>query len=301
MKKMCDIKRWGPIFKGLILVGGYATEVAAIVNAAKNGDWLSVITGAIHLIVSILALSDNCFTGDTLVTTENGQKRIDEIEIGDKVWSFDIYTGETELKEVTTVFVHDCDQILHLHTTSDDIDTTTNHPFYVIGNGWVAAGDLAEGDELYLESGKSAFVTGSEIENLAEPIRVYNLEVADYNTYFVGDESVLVHNYDNKRPTNSKNEPYPSVTDPRTGEEIPFPQGDISKVPKDQRVEWDNYTRRDFIKEWYDRGFPKLDWSKYDIHHILPRAFGGTNAFDNLVPLLRETEHTLFTKWWAGF
>ena len=100
-----------------------------------------------------------------------------------------------ELKEVVTVFVHECDEILHLHTSNDDIDTTTNHPFYVIGKGWVAAGDLNEGDELCLESGNTAVVTGTELEKLEEPIRVYNLEVADNNTYFVGDEAVLVHNY----------------------------------------------------------------------------------------------------------
>ena len=40
-------------------------------------------------------------------------------------------------------------------------------------------------------------MTGSEIENLDESIKVYNLEVEDYHTYFVGDVPVLVHNYDN--------------------------------------------------------------------------------------------------------
>ena len=39
-------------------------------------------------------------------------------------------------------------------------------------------------------------VTGAELEKLTEPIKVYNLEVADFNTYFVGDDAVLVHNYD---------------------------------------------------------------------------------------------------------
>ncbi len=194
LKKMCDIKHLGPILRGLILANGYVTECTAIVNAAKNGDWISVITGTVHLIVSLLALSDNCFTGDTLVATENGQKRIEEIEVGEKVWSFDINTGKTELKEVTTVFVHECDEILHLYTTADDIDTTTNHPFYVIGKGWVAAGDLNKGDELYLESGDIAIVTGSEFERFGKPIRVYNLEVADSHTYFVGDNGILIHN-----------------------------------------------------------------------------------------------------------
>ena len=250
-----------------------------------------------------MSVHQTCFTGETLVAAENGQIRIDEIKVGDKIWAYDIHTGKNELKEVLTVYVHDQTEILHLHTTVGDIDTTTNHPFYVTGRGWVAAGDINEGDEVFLIDGSTAVVAGAELEKLEEPIKVYNLEVEDYNTFFVGNEKVLVHNYTDERPVNRHNEPYPSVTDPRTGNEIPFPSGDISKVPKDQRVDWDGYTRHDFIKEWYDRGYGDLpeDWSKYDIHHILPREYGGTNDFDNLVPLLRESIHKLFTKWWAGY
>jgi hypothetical protein len=150
--------------------------------------------------VSILALSDNCFTGDTLVATEDGQKRIDEIKVGDKVWAYDIFTGETALKEVTTFYVHEVDEILHLHTSCGDIDTTTNHPFYVLEKGWVAAGDLYEGDEVHLIDGTTAIVTGAEIEKLEDKILVYNLEVADFDTFFVGEKAVLVHNYPATEP-----------------------------------------------------------------------------------------------------
>ena len=139
---------------------------------------------------------------DHLVATEDGQKRIDEIEVGDKVWAYNIFTGETELKEVLTVYVHDDEtEILHLHTTAGDVDTTTNHPFYVLGRGWVAAGDLNEGDEVYLIDGSTAYVTGAELERFTEPVTVYNLEVADLHTYFVGEKSILVHNdYDTTVP-----------------------------------------------------------------------------------------------------
>ncbi|WP_295171330.1 polymorphic toxin-type HINT domain-containing protein [Ruminococcus sp.] len=53
-----------------------------------------------------------------------------------------------------------------------------------------AAGDLVEGDEIYLLDGTTVYVTDSELERLAEPMKVYNLEVADFNTYFVGNEAV---------------------------------------------------------------------------------------------------------------
>lgn len=75
-----------------------------------------------------------------------------------------------------------------------DIDTTTNYPFYVLDKSWVAAGDLIIGDKVYQLDGSTAVVTGFELEILSEPIKVYNLEVEDYHTYFVGDVPVLVHN-----------------------------------------------------------------------------------------------------------
>ena len=158
---------------------------------------------------------------DHLVATEDGQKRIDEIEVGDKVWAYNIFTGETELKEVLTVYVHyDETEILHLHTTAGDVDTTTNHPFYVLSRGWVAAGDLKEGDEVYLIDGSTAFVTGAELERFTEPVTVYNLEVADLHTYFVGDTSILVHNqYDeNGNPLSRKQQK--QMEDLRNGTDV---------------------------------------------------------------------------------
>lgn len=122
-------------------------------------------------------------------------KRIDEIKIGDKVWAYNVETGETELKSVTKVYVHFVDEILHLYTAGGNINMTTNHPFYVIRKGWVAAGDLAEGDEVYNLGGTISTVLGFEIEVLDEPVLVYNLQVDGFNSYFVGDGCVLVHNY----------------------------------------------------------------------------------------------------------
>ena len=127
-----------------------------------------------------------CFTGDTLVAAENGQKRIDEIEVGDKVWAFNVETRESELKTVTKVYVHSVDEILRLYTDEGDIDTTANHPFYVIGKGWVAAGDLVVGDEVYNLDETASAILGLEIEILDEPVLVYNLEVEDFHSYFVG-------------------------------------------------------------------------------------------------------------------
>ena len=102
---------------------------------------------------------------------------------------------ETELKEVLSVWIKETDEILHVSTSDGEtIDTTTNHPFYVEEKGWVAAGDLEVGNILVTAVGDEVEVTDLELEKLAEPITVYNLEVEDFHTYFVGEYGVLVHN-----------------------------------------------------------------------------------------------------------
>ena len=42
-------------------------------------------------------------------------------------------------------------------------------------------------------------------------------------------------------------------------------------------------------------------WTKYDIHHILPREYGGANDFENLTPVESETEHRQFNRYWADY
>ena len=153
-----------------------------------------VLVGILEFAGMVVGLYNTCFTGDTLVATEDGRRRIDQIKVGDKVWAYNPDTGEKELKEVVNVFVKETDEILHLETTDGTIDTTTTHPFYVVGEGWKAAGDLKAGDEIYALDGSAVTILSTSLEKLDEPIKVYNLEVADFHTYFVGNTGMLVHN-----------------------------------------------------------------------------------------------------------
>ena len=68
------------------------------------------------------------------------------------------------------------------------------HPFWVADKGWTSARDLCAGDEVVLQSGDVGVVTSVEGESLGEPVAVYNLEVEDWHTYYVGDAGLLVHN-----------------------------------------------------------------------------------------------------------
>ena len=183
---------------GYILMGVAALVVGmiAVVNFSEGNTGMG-IAQVINLVSIVFSMfNPTCFTGDTEVYTDEGIVCIEDIEVGDEVWAYNPETGETELKEVLNVWVKETDEILHISTfDGETIDTTTNHPFYVEEKGWVAAGDLEVGDILYTADGDEVEVTDLELEKLAEPITVYNLEVEDFHTYFVGEHGVLVHNY----------------------------------------------------------------------------------------------------------
>ena len=138
---------------------------------------------------------------------------------------------------------------------------------------------------------------------------VYNFEVDDFHTYHIGEYGVWVHNADccgvrvvSGNIINKAGDFYPNIPDPRTGRPIPFPNETLQIVPKESRVIWDNQERYKFIKTWHDKGYPEPrgGWAEYDIHHIKPREYGGTNDFWNLVPVQRKTHQQEFNNFWRG-
>ncbi len=135
-----------------------------------------------------------CFVAGTLVTTEDGQKPIEEIQIGDKVLSENPETGEIAYKTVEETYINETDELIHVHVNGETISATPNHPFYVDKLGWTLAKNLRAGDVLVLSNGEYVVIEWIQHEILESPIKVYNFEVEDFHTYFVGESSVLVHN-----------------------------------------------------------------------------------------------------------
>ncbi|WP_026493206.1 polymorphic toxin-type HINT domain-containing protein [Butyrivibrio sp. XPD2002] len=89
-----------------------------------------------------------CFVAGTQVKTAEGNKNIEDIEVGDKVFSYDVNTGEQALNSVTTLFVHEEDELIDIELEDVDISTTAPHMFYVLGEGFKKASDLKVGDSL---------------------------------------------------------------------------------------------------------------------------------------------------------
>jgi hypothetical protein len=154
-------------------------------------------------------ISTNSFTGDTLVSTTEGDKPIAEIEVGDIVLAYNEETGEIGEYPVTAVWSHDDDNLLTLTIDDEVIITTTDHPFYTTDGEWIAAGDLQIGTEVYSADGTHGIIDAVVITD--GTAWVYNLTVDEAHTYFVGDGAWLVHNecpplYRGTSRTNNKNQ-----------------------------------------------------------------------------------------------
>ena len=135
-----------------------------------------------------------CFVAGTPVETEDSQKPIEEIEVGDQVLSQDPVTGDVTYKTVLKTSVNETTELIHVFVGGDEIQTTPSHPFYVAQFGWTDAVNLRAGDVLVLSNGEYVVVEKVQHEILESPVKVYNFDVDDYHTYFVGKEPVLVHN-----------------------------------------------------------------------------------------------------------
>jgi hypothetical protein len=144
--------------------------------------------------MSIKIVEGGCFSGDTLVMTREGLKRIDKIEEGDYVLSKDVNSGIIDYKEVETVYVKSTYEYVHLKFGNEEIRTTASHLFFTYSGWWKAAENVEVGDSILTSEGGFETVTGVDIEGLYQPGKIYNLSVEDYHTYFVGTNGLLVHN-----------------------------------------------------------------------------------------------------------
>jgi len=171
---------------------------------------------------------DNSFTADTVVQTDEGEKPIEEVAVGDKVFAEDPETGEQDYFEVVALTNHPETDILRVivesevedpaapaapdqstvdtdeksgdneteqpNTEISSMEITPGHPVYVEDEGWLNAENLTEGDRLRRADGGYAKVLAVERVELDEPQEVYNFTVKGPHTYFVLSSGVLVHN-----------------------------------------------------------------------------------------------------------
>jgi RHS repeat-associated protein len=142
-----------------------------------------------------------CFVAGTLVATESGLRPIEAIAVGDRVTSRDPDTGATALKAVTGL-VHRHDREIYVvtlavrslskieHTAT--FKTTDDHPWRSVSGRWLHTVELKPGILLQRADGEPARVIS--VVNSGTTAATFNLEVADFHTYFVGEDRIWVHN-----------------------------------------------------------------------------------------------------------
>lgn len=164
-----------------------------------------------------------CFAGDVVVKTKDRWTRICYVEVGDLVLSRCERTGVQSYRRVTKTFEHLVNKLyiiaweLHENETAG-VEVTGEHPFWVKNKGWVDAQNIEIGDQLQICDpyglddyelkfrelppppedyiGWVTVVTAERYSALPSSVYVpvYNIEVEDFHTYFVGCYGAWVHN-----------------------------------------------------------------------------------------------------------
>lgn len=102
-----------------------------------------------------------CLPGDTLISTPDGLKRIDQIQAGDEIFAVDNSTDAPQLVKARVGHVADreVEEVIELEVDGQTIQLTPEHPV-MTRRGWVEAKDLTVDDEVlcdktYLEQLRS--------------------------------------------------------------------------------------------------------------------------------------------------
>lgn len=135
-----------------------------------------------------------CFLAGTKIVMDDGTyKNIEDINIGDKVKSYNEESQTITTGEVVTVFNHKESEMTGQYLIiNNDLKVTTNHPIYKDGK-WIDAVKLKIGDKINLEND---LIEITSIEKVCTRVPTYNFEVKTYHTYMVKliDNDLVVHN-----------------------------------------------------------------------------------------------------------
>lgn len=135
------------------------------------------------------ANTTDCLAAGTPVMTATGLRAIDKLSVGDLVLSKDEKTGQLAFKPVVRTTVRPKSQLVGFRIGQEWVVCSKGHPLWVSGSGWTKAEDLESGMLIHTQTG---FETIAEYrqDTIA---KTYNLEVEDFNSYFVGEAMLYSH------------------------------------------------------------------------------------------------------------
>ncbi len=134
-----------------------------------------------------------CFLAGTLVHTSVGLVPVEQIEIGQQVYTYNFEKGINELKPVLEKYVNKTEKYLQIFVGKDIIEVTGNHRFWLPEKKiWQVASKLLITDMLLSKKAKQIKI--DKLVIVDEIKDTYNLEVQDNPNYYVGKNALLAHN-----------------------------------------------------------------------------------------------------------
>ncbi|QSQ12250.1 RHS repeat-associated core domain-containing protein [Myxococcus landrumensis] len=174
------------------LIGAAAKWGASVFASAARG----LVQRAQRFLAPRIVLGA-CFVAGTPVLAADGLEPIEEVSVGDWVWAWGEETRAPGWHRVARTFIKPETVVLEVTLEATDgaresLGVTAEHPFGVVGRGWTEAQALWWGDEVESATGQRVRVVS--VATSAERRAVFNLEVEDAHTYFVGEFASWVHN-----------------------------------------------------------------------------------------------------------
>ena len=161
-----------------------AAEAGA--DASKGED---VISGASCAVSALRS-----FTAATMVLMADGTREpISQVKVGDRVMSYDPGAGTQSMQTVTATWPHSDTVVTLTLGDGSQVETTASHPWWdVTTRTYTRTDHLAVGDQLLTADGSTLTVAGMSAPQGEQ--QVYNLTITGPHTYYVGDDTILVHN-----------------------------------------------------------------------------------------------------------
>jgi hypothetical protein len=139
------------------IYGTEGTVARAIVPSADFG--VNAKTGKANWIPDVLAI-DECFTGDTLITTSNGLVRIDQITTSDMVKCRDHDKNLDTFDRPVHIQCNGTKYVSHIYTSKGLLKCTKNHPIYSLDSkDYKSAESLRFGEMIAFESSSESVIS----------------------------------------------------------------------------------------------------------------------------------------------
>ena len=164
-----------------------------------------------RLLHNSMFLPYGCLVGDTRVETEFGHKEIKDIEIGDKVWTFNVDAQKRELADVTMHMNKGVKDVFEIRTLHNQIEGTSDHKLLCYENNSLVYKEIQDiniGDLLVIDNSNNKqekkYDLVNRLENgfKTEKVRykeyvgkktTYDITVSNKNSNFFAN-GIVTHN-----------------------------------------------------------------------------------------------------------